>query len=303
MRIIFLGTSGGIPTPRRSLPSLCMIRDGEMILFDCGEGTQMRLMRKATGFARLSKIFITHIHGDHLAGLPGLIMTLNLLGHESPITIWGPPEIGPFMKSLERDIKLRCNFPLQVKIIKPGVFHTEADYHMEAVPLEHSAPCWGLALQEKPRPGRFHLERAMELGVPEGPLFGQLQNGNPVTLDGGRQVSPAQVLGPARAGRRFVYVTDTLYQPGLVSFCRGADLLVHEAMFAQDMEQEARERKHCTAAQAAELARSAQVRRLALTHISARYADASILEAEARAVFPHTVVARDLMEIEVPYAD
>jgi ribonuclease Z len=280
-----------------------MVRDGEMMLFDCGEGTQMRLMRKAMGFARLSKIFITHIHGDHMAGLPGLIMTLNLLGHETPMTIWGPPEIGPFIKSLERDIKLRCHFPLQVKIIKPGVFHSEDDYHMEAVPLDHSAPCWGLALQEKPRPGRFHIERATELGVPAGPLFGQLQNGYSVTLEDGRVVSPADVLGPTRAGRRFVYITDTLYQPGLVPFCRDADLLVHEGMFTQDMEHEARERKHCTAAQAATLARDAAVKRLVLTHISARYADASVLTEEARAVFPESTVAHDLMEVDVPLSD
>lgn len=303
MRVIFLGTSGGIPTPRRNLPAVAVLRDGEMMLFDCGEGTQMRLMRKAVGFARLTKIFISHIHGDHLSGLPGLIMTLNLLGHEPPLTIFGPPEIGPFIRSLERDIKLRCRFPIEVRTITHGVFHSEKDYHIESVPLDHSAPCWGFALQEKPRPGRFDLEHALELGVPEGPLFGQLQRGEIVTLDDGRIVSPADVLGPPRMGRRLVYITDTLYAPGLASFCRGADLLIHEGMFASDMIGEARERRHCTAAQAATLARDAGVRQLALTHISARYASTDELEAEARAIFPETVVARDLMELEVPYVD
>jgi ribonuclease Z len=303
MRIVFLGTSGGIPTPRRSLPSVCVVRDGEMMLFDCGEGTQMRIIRGGLGFGRLSKIFISHIHGDHLSGLPGLIMTLNLLGHATPLTIWGPTELPPFIQSLERDIKLRCRFPLDIKPIHGGVFVKEKDYHIEAVPLEHSAPCWGFALQEKPRPGRFNLEGARELGIPEGPLFGLLQKGESITLDDGRVITPPDVLGLARPGRRLVYITDTVYKPGLASFCRGADLLIHEGMFTSDMLADALERKHCTAAQAATLARDAGARRLVLTHISARYADTSVLEEEARAVFPGAVIARDMYELEVPYVE
>lgn len=303
MKAIFLGTSGGIPTPRRSLPSVCLLREGEMMLFDCGEGTQMRIMRRNIGFARLSKIFISHIHGDHLSGLPGLLMTLNLLGHQTPITIYGPPEIEQFIRSLERDIKLRCRFPLSFVTITRGVFAREEEYHLEAAALNHSAPCWGIALQEKPRPGRFNLEHARELGIPEGPLFGKLQHGESITLADGRSVTPADVLGPTRMGRRFVYITDTLYDPGLAVFCRGADLLVHESMFASDMADEAGDRKHCTAAQAATLARDAGVRRLALTHISARYMETDVLESEARAIFPDAVAARDLTEIDVPYVD
>lgn len=303
MRIIFLGTSGGIPTPKRCLPAVCVLRDGEMMLFDCGEGTQMRIIRCGIGFGRLTKIFITHIHGDHLSGLPGLIMTLNLLGHATPITVWGPPELGPFFKSLERDIRLRCKFPLEIKAIHGGVFVKEEDYHVEAAPLDHSAPCWGLALQEKHRPGRFNLDKARELGIPEGPLFGKLQRGESITLDDGRSFSPPDVLGQARPGRRLVYITDTVYSPGLIPFCRGADLLIHEGMFTTEMESEARDRKHCTSAQAATIAAAAGVKALALTHISARYSDVSVLGDEARAVFPNTIVARDLTEINIPYID
>ena len=303
MRVIFLGTSGGIPTPRRSLPSVCLLRQGEMMLFDCGEGAQMRIMRRGLGFARLTKIFISHIHGDHISGLPGLIMTLNLLGHATPITIWGPPEVAPFIQSLERDIKLRCKFPLDIRPLTPGVFDTGDGYHMECVPLQHSAPCWGFALQEKIRPGKFDVDHARELGIPEGPMFGKLQNGESITLEDGRTVSPTEVLGAPRAGRRLLYITDTLYQPGLVSFCRGADLLIHEGMFAHDMLEEAVDRKHCTVQQAATLARDADAKRLILTHISARYADTTELEQEAQAVFPETRVAHDLMETEVPLVD
>lgn len=303
MRVIFLGTSGGIPTPRRSLPSVAVLLEGEMILFDCGEGAQSQIMRKGLGFGRLTKIFITHLHGDHLSGLMGLLMTLTLLERTAPLDVYGPPELQPFFKSLIGDIKLHTRFDLSVRAAAPGVVAREDGYHIEAAPVLHSAPCLAFALQEKPRPGRFDLERALELGIPEGPLFGRLQKGETITLEDGREVSPAEVLGPARKGRRLVYVTDTVHYPPIVPFCRDADLLIHEGMFASDMENEARDRKHCTAAQAAAIAKEAGAKRLALTHISARYNDTLPLRDDARAIFPDAEVAHDLMEIEIPYED
>lgn len=303
MRVIFLGTSGGLPTPRRSLPSVAILREGEMIMFDCGEGTQAQIMRKGLGFGRLSKIFISHLHGDHLSGLMGLLMTLTLLEHTSPLDIYGPEQLAPFFDSLVKDINLRTRFPLKIHTALPGFVAKEDEYFVEAAPARHSSPCLAFALQERMRPGRFNLEIARELGIPEGPAFGRLQKGETVTLSDGRIITPPDVLGPARKGRRIVYVTDTLYYPQLIPFCRDADLLIHEGMFANDMEDEARLRKHCTASQAAKLALDAGVKRLVLVHISARYNDTSILRDEARAVFPDTEVARDLMEIEIPFED
>lgn len=303
MRVVFLGTSGGLPTPSRSLPSIALVREGEMMLFDCGEGAQTQIMRKGLGFGRLTKIFVTHIHGDHISGLMGLIMTMSLLERTEPLDLYGPPEIGAYFKSLERDINLRSRFKLNIHEVTTGVFLREEEYHIEAVKIPHSAPCFGYALQEKVRPGRFNIERAKELGVPEGPMFGKLQKGESVTVADGRVVSPADVLGPPRPGRRVVCLTDTIYNPPIVSFCRDADLLIHEAMFASDLEDEARNKKHSTAAQAATIAREANVKQLALTHISARYLDSSPLKDEARKIFPGAKVARDLMEIEIPYRD
>ena len=303
MRVIFLGTSGGLPTPRRSLPSVALLREGEMILFDCGEGAQSQIMRKGLGFGRLTKIMISHLHGDHLSGLMGLLMTLTLLERTAPLDLYGPGELRPFFESLVRDIKLRTRFDLNIHTAEPGIIVREDEYHIEAAPVMHSAPCLALALQEKPRPGRFNLDGALALGIPEGPLFGRLQKGETVTLDDGRDISPADVLGPARRGRRIVYVTDTVYYPPIIPFCRGADLLIHEGMFTSDMEDEARVRRHCTAAQAASIAKEAGARRLILTHISARHTDPRPLRDEARAVFPDSDVAQDLMEVEIPYED
>lgn len=303
MRVVFLGTSGGLPTPRRSLPAVAVIREGEMMLFDCGEGTQTRIMKKGLGFGRLTKIFISHIHGDHISGLMGLMMTMSLLERTEPLDLYGPPEMGPYFESLKRDIRMNVKFRLNIHEINTGVFLREDEYHVEAAEIPHSAPCFGFALQEKVRPGRFNLERAKELGVPEGPMFGSLQKGEKVVLEDGSTVSPADVLGMPRPGRRIVYLTDTVYNPPIVPFCRAADLLIHEAMFASDMEDEARARKHSTSAQAASIAKESGVKRLVLTHISARYLDTDEMKKEAREIFPDTSIAKDLMEIEVPFRD
>lgn len=301
MKVIFLGSGGSLPTPKRNLPSTALLREGEMMLFDCGEGTQTQIMRKGVGFGRLNRIFISHMHGDHLSGLLGLLMTLTLLGHEHPITLYCPVEVEDFIHSLEKTIRLRCAFGLKFVTVKPGILVEEEEYFIEAAPVNHSVQCFAFALQERIRPGRFDVETARRLGIPEGPLYSKIQRGEAVTLDDGRVIEPGEILGEPRPGRRVVYVTDTLYMPSLAGFCRGADLLIHEGMFTTDMEDEAAYRKHCTAAQAATLARDAGVKRLALIHVSPRYWTSSELKAEARRIFPETVVAKDLMELEVPY--
>ncbi|MEW5945579.1 MAG: ribonuclease Z [bacterium] len=303
MKVIFLGTSGGLPTPNRNLPSVCVLREGEMMLFDCGEGTQRQIMRKGLGFGRITRIFITHIHGDHLSGLMGLLMTLTLLDHERPLAVYGPDSIEEFIASLKKTIRLRCGFPITVSPIAEGVVAEDDEYRVEAAPVRHSVPCFALALQEKTRPGRFNVAKAREMGIPEGPLYGLLQRGETITLEDGRVVTPGEILGPPRAGRRLVYVTDTLHEPRLVEFCRGADLLIHEGMFTSELAEEARFRKHSTAQQAATLAREANVRRLVLTHLSPRYWRRSDLRNEAVKIFPDTEVAKDLMELEIPYRD
>jgi ribonuclease Z len=300
MKIVTLGTGGAIPTVRRSLPATALIRQGEMLLFDCGEGTQLQMRRAHTGFARLSKIFISHLHGDHLAGLPGLLMTMSLLSRDRPLKIFGPPGLERFVRVARETFRFHHEYELIVQETEGGLVDEGTDYRVIARPMDHSIFALGYALIEEDRPGAFRVERALELGVAEGPLFGKLQRGDMVTLDDGRVVQPHQVLGLSRKGRKFVHALDTRPCQAVVELAEDADLLVHDGMFAQELVEDAQQMGHCTAAGAAQVAKEAGAHRLILTHISQRYRSVRILIQEARRIFPPTTVARDLMSIEVP---
>jgi ribonuclease Z len=301
LSVTFLGTAASIPTVERNVTGLAVQREGDTILFDCGEGTQRQMMRYGVGFA-FREIFFTHYHADHLLGVTGLLRTMGLQDRSAPVTLYGPKGA---QRVLGAAISLgieRNKFPIEILEIRAGDRLSRDDYDILVFDTEHRADTVGYALAEHIRRGRFHPERARELGIPEGPLWGQLHRGKAITLDDGRTIQPADLVGAPRPGRLLVYTGDTRPTTSVVQASRDADLLIHEATFGSDELERARETGHSTAAEAARVALEAGVRRLALTHISSRYnREASELLAEARAVFPETVIARDGMTLEVPF--
>lgn len=300
---IVLGTSSGRPTLRRNVSAGALARDGEWLLFDCGEGTQYQLLRVDLRLSRLRRIFVTHMHGDHVLGLPGLLGTLNLARHDREIDVYGPPGIARFLRDVSRATFFRPIFPLRVTEVEEGEVVDTPEYAVEARRLDHRVLSFGYAVTERPRPGRFRLEDARALGIPPGPLYGELQRGRAVTLEDGRRIEPDAVVDPSRPGLRVAYCTDTGPSAGALALARDADLLVHEATYTDDMAEEAVERGHSTAAQAARVARDSGARHLLITHFSPRHETSEPLLAEARAVFPNATAARDLLEVDVVGAE
>ena len=299
----FLGTGAACPTVDRNVAGLAVQREGETILFDCGEGTQRQMMRYGVGFS-FAEVFFTHFHADHMLGITGLLRTLGLQDRAAPVTLYGPRGAQRILGAAMSLGIERNKFPVEVVEIRAGERLRRDEYDIVVFETEHRADTVGFALAEHTRLGRFPPERARELGVPEGPLWGRLHKGETVALDDGRTVSPADLVGPTRRGRTLVYSGDTRPHLALLQAARGADLLIHEATFGGDEAERAVETGHSTAAEAARVALEAGVRRLVLTHISPRYTrDAPELLAEARAVFPETTIARDGMTVEVPFVE
>lgn len=300
IRVTFLGTAASRPTVARNVSAVLIARHGELLLFDCGEGTQRQMMRYQTGFA-IGDIFISHMHADHYLGVIGLLRTMGLQGRTEPIALWGPEGSRRILHDAVNLGVERVPFSIEIHELRPNARIDRGDYDIVAYRTRHGGRSLGYALVEHERLGRFHPERARELGVPEGPLFGKLHRGEPVEVDG-RVVRPEDVVGPARPGRRVVYTGDTRPCRDTIAMAREADLLIHDATFGTDERDRARATHHSTAREAAEVARRAAVERLVLTHLSSRYADdPRVLEREAREVFPAAVVAHDGMEVEVPY--
>jgi ribonuclease Z len=303
LSITFLGTSASIPTIDRNVAGLAVQREGETILFDCGEGSQRQMMRYGVGFS-FREIFFTHYHADHMLGVTGLLRTLGLQDRSAPVLLYGPKGA---QRVLGAAITLgieRNKFPVEILEVKPGDRLARDEYDIVVFETDHRADTVGFALVEHTRLGRFNPDRARELGIPEGPLWGELHRGKPITLSDGRTIGPSDLVGAPRRGRVLVYTGDTRPHLGVIEAARGADLLVHEATFGGDEQDRARETGHSTAAEAARVAVEAGARRLALTHISSRYnRDAAELLAEAKAVFPETIIARDGMTLDVPYSD
>jgi ribonuclease Z len=296
--IIPLGTASAVPTADRHLSALAVERKGRILLFDCGEGTQYRLMDAGLSRTRIDAIFITHLHGDHCYGLPGLLSTLALQQRTDPVTLVAPTGTRAMLDAIPGDAPDDLPFPLQLTelvsdLTQAMVYETD-EVTVEARPLNHRDFAMGFRLQERTRPGRFHPERARELGVPEGPAFGRLKDGEPVTTTEGTTVRPEQVLGPPRPGIALAYVTDTRPCEGGRALADGADLLYHDATFTDALHARAVETGHSTAREAAEVARNAAVGRLLLGHLSARYDDPTPLEVEAKAVFSESYVGEEL---------
>ncbi len=302
IRVTFLGTAASRPTVGRNVSSLLVQRGGEPLMFDCGEGTQRQMMRFGTGFS-LSDIFFTHMHADHFLGVIGLLRTLGLQGRDAPMRLWTPRGTTDILEAAVHLGVERVPFEVQIHELRPGQKVKRDGYDIVAFRTSHGGASLGYALVEHERLGRFHPDRARELGVPEGPLFGRLHRGETVEVEG-RTIRPEDVVGPPRPGRRVVYTGDTRPSAKTVEAARDADLLIHDATFADEEAERALETGHSTAREAATVAREAGVLRLVMTHVSPRYAeDPRVLEREARQAFRSAVVAFDGMEIEVPYRD
>ena len=295
LSLFFAGTAGSVPSARRGLPAILLRAGGERILLDCGEGTQQQLLR-SVGLPELDAIFITHFHLDHWLGLVGMLKTFDLRAREKPLAIHGPPGLKALFGTL-RPIVGRTGYPLALVELEPHEEVRFDGYSIGSFPVRHRVEAYGYAFVEDDRPGRFDADAARALGVEEGPDFGRLQRGETVG-----DVRPEQVVGEDRSGRRIVYSGDTAPCQAIEVLADGADVLVHEATFLSDERARARDTGHSTAAQAAEIARDARVRLLALTHLSTRYFPREIRD-EARAIFADTVVPRDFDAIEVPFPE
>jgi len=302
--VVFLGTAGSIPTPKRSLPAIAIQRQNELLIFDCGEGIQRQMIQAGVGFHRKTKVFITHLHGDHVLGLPGLLQTMSLLDRERKLEVYGPPGIGDFLNAIQQTVQFHLAFPLEVFEIRDGnIVSEEREYEVHAVWADHVVPNLAYAFIEKPRPGKFDLEKAKALGIPEGPFWSKLQHGSSVKLPSGLVVKSKEVVGPPRPGRKVAYSGDTRPTRSVAELARNADLLIHDGTFDDELADKASEDGHSTAAQAAEIAYKSKVRRLILIHISARYKNAEVLLEQARKIFPKTDIAEDFMRIGLPLKD
>lgn len=303
LSVTFLGTGAACPTIDRNVAALAVQREGETLLFDCGEGTQRQMMRYGVSFS-LTEIFFSHWHADHFLGITGLLRTLGLLDRTAPMTLYGPRGAERILSQAVTLGFEKPKFKVDIVELKAGEVLKRDGYDLQVVAADHRSDTVGYALVEHIRLGRFDPDHARALGIPEGPLWGKIHKGESVTLADGRTVSPEELVGKPRPGRRLVYSGDTRPCASILEAARGADLLVHEATFGEEERDRARETGHSTAREAATLARDAKALRLALTHLSARYSrEAPELLAEAQAVFPETVVARDGMKIEVPFRD
>ncbi|MFL5917718.1 MAG: ribonuclease Z [Gaiellaceae bacterium] len=299
--LVFLGTAGSMPTAQRAPAALLVRRGGDKLLFDCAEGTQRQLLRSSVGLLELEEVFLTHFHADHVLGLPGMFKTFSLRGRELPLTIYGPRGLVDLLGSLKRVVG-KLSYDVKLVELEPGEVLERDGYRLATFGVAHGVSALGWSLIEATRPGRFDVASADALGVPNGPERGALQRGEAVTVADGRTVTPEQVLGAHRPGRKLVVTGDTAPTEEIVEAAWGADVLVTEATFADEERDRARETNHQTATQAAEIARRAEVAMLALTHLSNRYFGPEIAR-EAREIFAETVVPRDLDVLEVPYAE
>ncbi|MDR1389463.1 MAG: ribonuclease Z [Treponema sp.] len=307
LEAFILGCGGMMPLPGRHLTSVLLRREGELFLFDGGEGTQVSLRRLNLRWKKISAILVSHTHADHVTGIPGLLMLSSQVDRDDPLYIYGPPRIAEYIETSRRVLDMYINYEIIVKEISTaGIVYQGDGFRIRAFFLRHTKPCLGYTLEEEGRPGAFFPEKAKALGVPMGPLWAKLQAGENVALADGALIHPRQVLGAPRSGRKFSYVTDTLAFPEIAADVAGSDLFVCEGMFENDLEESAREKKHMTAAQAARIALDAGgIGKLALIHYSPRYTEYNLkgLLAEARNVFPETVLTRDRMVFPIEYID
>jgi ribonuclease Z len=304
LRVMFLGTSGAIPTLERSLPSMLIQRGNEQLMLDCGEGVQRQMIRAKVGFHKKMKVFLSHLHGDHVLGLPGLLQTMALTDRKKAVEVYGPEGTAAFLTCVEESLRFALTFEVEIHEIRDaGVVCSEKDYAVETVWANHVTPTLAYAFLENPRPGKFFPEKAEALGVPKGILWSKLQHGESVVLSDGTVVKSEEVSGPLRRGRKIVYSGDTMPFKGFTKFAANADLVIHEATFDDALAEKAKLDGHSTPGQAALQAKLAKAKMLVLTHVSARYANTALLLKKAKKVFPETVVAEDFMVLDLPLGE
>lgn len=307
MQITFLGTSSGVPTRSRNVSSVALRlpQRAELWLFDCGEGTQHQIMRSDLKISQINRIFITHMHGDHVFGLMGLLATCGLAGSPHRIDIYGPPKLEEYLRACGRYSQTHLSYPLHVHTVQPGIVYEDEEFTVSCERLEHRVPAFGYRIAEKDRPGRFDVEKAKALNIPPGRVYGQLKRGETVALNDGRIIRGVDLCGASEEGRKLAYCTDTIFCDGAVSLAQGADVLIHEATFSHVDAELAFQRLHSTSTMAAQTALAAQVKLLIMTHFSPRYAPGNDIQlqhllAEARAIFPNTEMAYDFLTYEIP---
>lgn len=302
MKLVFLGTGGTYPSRVRNVTSIAVQMPSEVLMFDCGEGTQRQLMGSSVSFMRISRIFITHLHADHFLGLPGLIQSMSLNGREDELTIYGPEGMEGTVRALLGLGYFKSGFEVMGKDLEGGDVLDFGRYVVSAVEADHTVPALAFALEEKPRPGRFDLRKAKRLGIPEGPMYRRLQEGRSVSVRG-KTFMPSDVLGPPRRGRKVVYSGDTKPSRDIIALAKDADVLIHDCTLESAHGQLASTFGHSTAAQAASVAVEAGVGRLFLVHLSPRYDEPDLLEREARSIFKYSEVPAELSEYTVKYRD
>lgn len=303
--VFVLGTSGMMPLPGRFLTSALIRREGELFLFDCGEGTQISLKMLNIRWKKISSIFISHMHADHVTGLPGILMLSSQVDRDDPLYIYGPPRLSEYIEQTRKILDMYINYEIIVKTIDEGTIIENDEFSVEAFKLEHTKPCFGYTFREKKRAGLFYPEKATMLNVPKGPMWSILQSGQNVTLEDSTVIKAQDVVGPSRKGRAFGYITDTLYKESFAKKVKEVDLLLCEGMFDSSLEESAKEKKHMTAKQAALIAKDANVASMGLIHYSPRYTDRQlkILLKEAQKIFPQTFLAKDRMRFNIPLKD
>ena len=296
-----------MPLPNRHLTSVLLRREGELFLFDCGEGTQVSLRRLNLRWKKISVIFISHTHADHVTGIPGLLMLSSQVDRDDPLYIIGPPKIAEYIETSRRVLDMYINYEIVVKeITSPGIVYKGDGFHVRCFPLKHTKPCYGYTLEEDIRPGEFHPEKAEALNVPMGKLWGKLQKGETVQAADGKDVYPHDVMGSPRMGRKFSFVTDSLAFPEISAHVTGSDLFICEGMFSKDLAEDAHDKRHMTAEEAARLAAASQdIKKLALIHYSPRYNEYELkqLLKEAQGIFPETVLTRDRAVFPIEYVE
>ncbi|MEM5948087.1 ribonuclease Z [Spirochaetia bacterium 38H-sp] len=309
LEAFILGTGGMMPLPHRFLTSMLLRREGDLFLFDCGEGTQVSLRALNLRWKKISAIFISHTHADHVTGLPGILMLSSQVDRNEPLFIYGPPKVREYVEMSRKVLDMYINYEIVVREIPAGesvVCHEGDGFCVRSFPLRHTKPCVGYTLEESSRPGVFFPERAVELGVPMGPLWAALQRGESVNAKDGSVVTSDMVMGPPRSGRKVSFVTDTMYLPHISEYVADSDLFVCEGMFSHELVETAREKRHLTAVEAATIARDAGgIGRLGLIHYSPRYSnrELKVLLKEAKSVFADTFLCRDGQAIDIPYRD
>lgn len=310
MQITFFGTSSGVPTRSRNVSSVALRlpQRAEVWLFDCGEGTQHQLLHSDLKISQITRIFITHLHGDHIFGLMGLLATYGLAGNPTKIDVYGPPGLNDYIKACQRYSFTHFSYPLKVHTVEPGIVYEDDEYIVKCGLLKHRVTAFGYRVEEKDRPGRFDVEKAKELGIPSGPIYGKLKRGEKVSLPDGTVINGADLCGPTQTGRKLVYCTDTVFCEGAIELAQDADLLIHEATFAHQDAELAFQRLHSTSTMAAQVALAANAKHLIMTHFSPRYAPGNDIQLndlleEAKAIFPNTTMAYDFLAHEVPRRD